>query len=206
MKLTDNLQLPCPGPDDWGATALYMERLAREADQRLGVYEDEFNAFLHPPTLLNRTTSTVAISPNGEYPGSSQLWTDSGANSIFSNVTPGFGGHFPVPGWWHFGVADQSSTGTGDNQGLTLILEAWSTDLVPGQRTNLFRVARPYFDSNTSGEHGQVSGMFYAPAGVRVFAELGMYTVQAAGRTLSSGAVAWRTWRGLGDNAQEVTF
>lgn len=215
MDMTPNFQLPIPGPDDYGATALYLETLARKADGQLAGQQDELNGFLKPLTHLIQAPSSDTVSFAFEYPFQSALWANDTTGSpaiLFSNFPPAgsYGGNFPAPGWWSFGVSQISSNTTANStnlsKGFAVILEAYSFNIVPGQETVLARIVRPYFETNTGGEMSQVMGTVFVPPGVEVFARVKMYHEYTVVRTVAAGSVSWRTYLGTGDATRKVTF
>lgn len=208
MDVTENLALPIPDDDDTGATALYLEALARAADDKLGAYQDELNGFLKPYYSVCQATGDT-ISPGVEYAALPDLWSNSGGTVIDSNfpVAGSFTGSFPRPGWWAIGalrLGSSPASGTVNNQGMNWILEAFSYDIVPGQTTTLMRETRVYLDSNTSGEFAEVHGTVYVPPGVTAWAGLKLFHQHAVDRVISSGSVGYRYYIGSGDAAQRM--
>lgn len=213
MNLTDNLKLPFPGEDDTGATALYLETLARAVDAKLTAYRDAWDGYNKPPCIITQTTVSdqAYTSYATEQAVLSELWTYTGTPVIYSNLPAGLGyadGDFPVAGWWHFGVYKASSTISSpqDNVGTEVALVAYSTEINPGVETELVRVQRPYFDSNTSGEHFEISATVYVPAGAVVRAEFRNFHAMTVPRVYPAGAVGFRYYLGSGDIAQKAGF
>jgi len=213
MELTPNLKLPAPGENDTGATALYMERLAREFDAKLSEYQAGFVDFGKSPAIITQTSSTSTSLPfnAGEQFVCNSLWTYTGGDVIYSNVgTPSVSqvGDLPRPGWWFVGVAKASSTlsAAADNSNWPLILEVLSGNVAPGQDVSLGRVSVVYLESNTAGEHWQMSMTVYVPPGV--VAEVGLKTVNntSVTRTFAAGAVGFRVYLGSGDIAERSGY
>jgi len=224
MELTDFLKLPMPGPDDTGATAAYLQRLAREADARMGQYEDELNAATRPYVSVCRALNGDTISGRFEYTVQSEIFANTGSSVVYSNfptyddprwVMEGFS-NFPVPGWWSIGAAKITSpqpTGITNNSVFAYILEVRSTDLNPGRETTIYRTTRTYADSQTGSESGEIYGTFYLPPGARNnYVRLFMYhdarngSNVALDRSIDPGTVGWRLFLGSGDVAQRAGF
>ncbi len=212
MELTPNYQFPAPEENDTGATALWMEAFARAVDEKANAYKQAFEDFAKPPMIVTTNLSTSASVPfnTGEQPVLNELWTYTGSQIIYSNVpNPGFGaGDLPRPGWWAFGVCRASSTlsAAADNSNWPLILEVTSRNIAPGQDVPLARESMVYMDSNTAGEHWQMSGTVYVPPGVSADVSLKIVNNTSVTRTFLVGAVGFRYYLGSGDIAQRAGF
>lgn len=214
MDTTDNLKFLIPGEDDTGATALYLEALARQFDTKAQQYREAFNDFVKPPVIVTQSQSSDTALPNilDDQHLFSDLWAYSGGSVVYSNLPAGLGfsdGDFPVPGWWLFGAYRVSSTinGAANNQPTLLALYAESPDAKPGQDTVLHRVDKALYESTTSGEHWEIFTTVYVPPGIRVYANLtAQHSMVGITRTFQAGAVGVRLYLGSGDTAQKAGF
>lgn len=205
MDLTPNFKLPLAGADDTGATALYLEALARKIDTEFQAERVALDGVLRPLVHVGVSTGTDAISGNFEN-SVFGLWDNltTGPTVAYTNFPPSttYKGDFPLPGWWSFGAANLVHTlasGTADQSGTCVILEANSFDVVPGRFTNLLRETRVYLESNTGGEICEISGTVYLPPGVSALADLKLYHEHAVNRNVSAGTVYWRAYLGAGE-------
>lgn len=212
MERTPNYRFPAPQENDTGATALWMEAFARDVDNQLGRYRDAFEDFSKPPAIVTTNLSTSASIPfnTGEQYVLNELWTYSGSQVVYNNVgaLPFSAGDFPRPGWWFWGVSKASSSlsAAADNSNWPLVLEVTSRNVAPGQDTVIGREQMVYMDSNTAGEHWQMSMSVYVPPGVVAYAGLKIVNNTSVTRTFLAGAVGFRYYMGSGDIAQRAGF
>jgi len=204
MEFSPNLNFPCPSPEDYGAIALYMQRLAFEIEEKLNAEQVSANLAYRPFTDVWKTTAIF-----GPISSSGILFIDWLNNLVFRNYTlsgaPRFGGSsgtFPAPGVYHMGFFVNTTTvGAANADSFRRV------DMKIQKETNIGSVTFYNID-RLIGEEGIAGGNFFGSEGVVIidqdYQAWKAVTEFTHGNTSSDmnlqvGALAWRTYLGTLD-------
>jgi len=204
MEFSPNLNFPCPSPEDYGAIALYMQRLAFEIEEKLNSEQTKANLAYRPFTDVWKTTTVDG--PVSNLGSLTMNWTN---NLVFRNYTlpgtPRFGGTagtFPAPGVYHMGFfVNTTCVGAANADSFRRI------QMEIQKETSIGSVTFYNIDRLIS-EEGIAGGNFFESEGVVVidqdYQSWKAVTTFTHGNTSSSmnlqaGALAWRTYLGTLD-------
>lgn len=204
MEFSPNLNFPCPSPEDYGAIALYMQRLAFEIEEKLNSEQTLADFAYRPYTDIWKTSAVF-----GPIPFNGLLFINWQNNLVFRNYSlpgvPIFGnntGTFPAPGVYHIGYFVNTTTvGAANADSFRRV------QMKIQKETNIGSVTFYNID-RLIGEEGIAGGNFFGSEGVVIidqdYQAWKVVTEFTHGNTssdmnLQAGALAWRTYLGTLD-------